>query len=154
MIRRGNLHPARDRQRSDGVGRRNDRAEDEPDRPGKSEEPMGRRGDCGCREEDAPDGKKRDRTQVEPELLPAHRHRGRIDQGRQNQHQDQVRRELHRRQPGNEGEPGAGDHEEDRWRKLQSPCHDRDCGNDDQEQDQNLKGLGHGRASPKPVSTE
>ena len=55
-------------------------------------------------EDDASNGKQRDRAQVEPELPPAHRHRGRVDDRRQHEHQDEVGRELQRRQSRNEGE--------------------------------------------------
>ena len=78
-------------------GRRDDRAQHEPDGPRQAEEPMGRRRDRDGGEHDASDRQQRDRTQIEAELVPAHRHRGRVDDGRQHQEQNQLGRELDRR---------------------------------------------------------
>ena len=69
------LHAPRDRQRRDRVGRRHNGAQDEADRPGKAQQPMGRRRDRDRGEHDAADRQQRDRAQVEAELVPAHRHR-------------------------------------------------------------------------------
>ena len=92
----------------------------EADRPGKAQQPMGRRGDGDRGEHDAADRQERDRAQVEAELLPAHLHRVPVDDRRQHEQQDEIGRELQRRQSGDQGEPNAGDHQENGGRNLQS----------------------------------
>ncbi len=70
----GQLHPARDRKRRNGVGRRNDRAQHESDRPGKAQHPMRRRSGGDRRERHASESEQRDRPQIKPKLPPTHRH--------------------------------------------------------------------------------
>ncbi len=49
----GNFHPASDGEGGNGVGRRDDGPQQEPDRPRKIHDPMRRGGDCKRREHDA-----------------------------------------------------------------------------------------------------
>ena len=111
------LHALRDRQRRHRVGRRNDGAQYEADRPGKAQQEMGRRGDGDRGEHDTADRQQRDRAQVEAELFPAHLHRVPIDDRRQHEQQDKIGRELQARQPRDQGEPNAGDHKENGGRE-------------------------------------
>ena len=139
------LHSPGDRQRRDGVGRRNDGAQDEADGPGKAQQEMRRRGDGDRGEHDTADRQQRDRAQVEAELFPAHLHRVPIDDRRQHEQQDKIGGELQARQPRDQREPNAGDHKENGGGNLQSFRDDADQGYDGQKQDQNLKRLGHRR---------
>ena len=139
------LHALRDRQGRHRVGRRNDGAQDEPDRPGKAQQEMGRRGDGDRGEHDTADRQQRDRAEVEAELLPAHLHRIPIDYRRQHEQQDKIGRELQARQPRDQGEPNAGDHKENGGGNLQSFRDEADHGYDGQKQDQNLECFGHRR---------
>ena len=139
------LHSPGDRQRRDGVGRRNDGAQDEADGPGKAQQEMCRRGDGDRGEHDTADRQQRDRAQVEAELFPAHLHRVPIDDRRQHEQQDKIGRELQARQPRDQCKPNAGDHKENGGGNLQSFRDDADQGYDGQKQDQNLKRLGHRR---------
>ena len=137
------LHALRDRQGRHRVGRRNDGAQDEADRPGKAQQEMGRRGDGDGREHDTADRQERDRAQVEAEFLPAHLHRVPIDDRRQHEQQDKIGSELQARQPRDQGEPNAGDHKENGRGNLQSFRDEADHGYDGQKQDQNLERFGH-----------
>ncbi|MGA8503329.1 MAG: hypothetical protein WB683_17390 [Candidatus Sulfotelmatobacter sp.] len=93
----GELHSARDRERRDGVGRRDYGAQYEAHRPSETQQPVTCRCDCNRRERDATHGQQPDRAEIESELAPAHRHRGRVDDGRQYQKQHQLRGEFHGR---------------------------------------------------------
>ena len=104
---------------------------------------MGRRGDVDRREEDAADREQRDRPQIEAELAPAHRDRGRIDDRRQDEDQDEIRRQLERRQARNQRKPDAGDHQQDRRRNLEPLGDEGDHRDHRQQQDQNLKRVRH-----------
>ena len=141
------LHPAGDRQRRHRVGWRDDGAQYEADRPWKAQQPVRRRGDGGRREHHATQGQQRYRAKVEAEFAPAHRDGGGIDDRRQHEQQDEIGRQLQRRQPGNEREPDAGDDQQDRRGNLQSRRGDRDSGNHREKHDQNLERVGHVRAA-------
>ena len=80
---------------------------------------------------DATDGQQRNGTQIEAKFPPAHRDRGRIDDGRQHQKQDQLWREIYRWQPGDEREHDAGKYQENSGRDFQSLRDDPDHGNYD-----------------------
>ena len=145
----GKLHSAQDRHRRHGVGRRDDRAQHEPYGPRQAEEPMGRRRDRDGGEHHAPNRQQRDGTQIEAELAPAHRHRGRIDDGRQHQQQNQLGRELDRRQAGNERQGDAGEHQQNGGRNLQSCRDQRNRRNDNQQHDQYLENFNHERTGAR-----
>ncbi len=116
-----------------------------PTAQGKPKQPVGRRCDRDRGEHDTADRQKRDRPQVEAELLPAHLHCVPIDDRRQHEQQDKIGRELQARQPWDQGEPDAGDHKENGGRDLHSFCDEADERDDGQKQDQDLKRLGHRR---------
>ena len=82
----GKLQSLRDRQRGNGVGRRDDGAQDKADRPGKAQQPVRSRGDRDRGEHDTTDRQQRDRAQVEAELFPTHLHCVPVDDGRQHEH--------------------------------------------------------------------
>ena len=100
-------------------------------------------GDRAGGEHHAAEREQRDRPQVEAELAPAHRHAGRIDQRRQQHQQHELRRELDRRQAGNERQRDAGDHQQDRRRGLQPLGDDRDQHQHRQQKQHDLDGGGH-----------
>ena len=145
----GKLHPAQDRQRRHGVRRRDDRAQHETHRPRQAEEPMGCRRNRHGGEHDASHRQERDRTQIEAELVPAHRHRGRIDDRRQHQEQHQLGRELDRRQPGDERQDHPGDDQQNGRRDFEAGGHHRNRRNHGQQQDQDLDSLNHGRTGAR-----
>ena len=129
---------AHDRQRRDGIGRRDDGAKQKADRPRHAEQPMHKGRHRAGGEDHGAERQQRDRPQVEPELAPAHGDAGRIDQRRQNTEQHQLRRQLDPRQAGREREPNAGDDEQDRRRGIEPPRHD---GNHRQHGEQQQYGL-------------
>jgi hypothetical protein len=90
--------PAGDRQRCDLVGRRDDGAEDEADRPIPAEEEMHDRRDRHRRERHAAEREQADGANVVAELAPAHGDAGRVDQRRHHQEKHQLGRQLDRRQ--------------------------------------------------------
>jgi hypothetical protein len=113
---------------------------------------MGRRRDRHGGEHDASHRQERNRTQIEAELVPAHRHRGRIDDRRQHQEQYQLGRELERRQPGDERQDHPGDDQQNRRRDFEAGGHHRDRRDDGQQQDQDLDSLNHGARSWRGTS--
>ena len=96
---------ARDRERRHGIGWRDDRSEHEADRHGKAEQIVGHEGNARRRSHDAADGQQKDRPQVCAEAQPAHIHAGRIEQRRQQDHQDDLRLQL---EPGHARQVGYG----------------------------------------------
>ena len=120
------LHSARDGERGDGVGRGDDGAKHEAHGPRKIHQPMRCRRDRERGEDDAADGEKPDRTQVEAELAPAHLERRGVDDGRQHEQQHDLGRELDRRQAGHEREQDAGDDQRNGWRNLEPVGDDGD----------------------------
>jgi hypothetical protein len=141
----GKLHSAQDRHGRHCIGRRDNRAQHESHRPRQAEEPMGRRRDRHSGEHDASHRQKRDGTQIEAELVPTHRHRGRIDDRGQHQQQHQFGRELDRRQPRNKRQGDAGEHQQNGRRDLEPRRDHRNHGDHDQQQDQDLEDLNHER---------
>ena len=135
--------PPRDGERRHHVGRRDDGAEHEGHAPLPAEQVMQGGGDRAGGEHDAAEGEQRDRAEVEAEFAPAHRHAGRIDQRRQQHQQHQFRRELDRRQPGNERQRNARDHQQDRRRGFQALGDDRDQHQHRQQKQHDLDGCGH-----------
>jgi hypothetical protein len=127
------LHAARDRQWRYGVGRGNDGSQQEADGPGETQQPMGHRGGRGSREQDATHSQQRNRPQIESELAPAHRHRRRINDRRQHEQQDEFRRELDGRQPREQRQNHAGEHQQYCRRNLEPFRHERNGGNHDQQ---------------------
>ena len=138
-----NVERPRQRQRRDHVGRRDDGAEQEAHRPWPAEQPMDRGRHRAGREHHAAEGQQRDRPQVEAELAPAHRHAGRVDDRRQEDQEHEFRRELDRRQAGNERQNDAGDDEEDRRRGAEAPRQHRDRREHGKQNDDDLDRRSH-----------
>ena len=86
-------------------------------------------------------------TEIESELTPTHRHRGRVYDGWQHQEQNQLWGQLQRRQARHERQGDAGKHQQNGWRNLDSCCDDRNRRNYDQQQYQYLDSRNHERPS-------
>ena len=71
-------------------------------------------GDADHRRQDEPDRKQRDRTDVPAKLAKRREERGRVEERRQQDEQDQVRLELDLGGARHEPEPGAADRQQDR----------------------------------------
>jgi hypothetical protein len=99
--------PARDRQRGDLVGRRDDGAEDESDRPVPTEQIVHDGGDRDRREGHAAECEQADRADIVAELAPAHRDPRRVDERREDNKQHQVGRQLDPWQAGGHGKEEA-----------------------------------------------
>jgi hypothetical protein len=140
--------PARDRQRRHHVGRRDDGAQHEADRPVELEQIMRRRRHRAGGEHHAAEGEQCDRPQVETEFTPAHGEAGRIDQRRQDHQQHEFWRQLHLRQPWHQRHADAGNHQQDRGRNVEPLGRDRDCRQDRQHEQQRLHGRGHRAVTP------
>ncbi len=111
--------PPDDGERRHHVGRRNDGAEHESNRPFHADQVVhGGRHRAGG-EHHAAEGEQRDRPQVKAEFAPAHGDAGGIDQRRQDHQQHQFRRQRHLRQARNQRHADAGDDQQDRRRNGQ-----------------------------------
>ena len=111
---------AADRGRRDGIGGRDDRAEDERRRPVEAEHVVGDGGDADHRRQDEPDRKQRDRPDVSAKLAKRREERRRVEDRRQEDQEDEVRVELdlrrarherrarRRRSPAGSGTGSAG----------------------------------------------
>ena len=144
----GELQSARDGERGHRVRRRNDGAQQESHRPRQPQQIMRHGGDRAGREDDAAHRQQRDRAQIESEFAPAHRHRGRIDDGRQHEQEHQLRGKLHARQARDERQHHPDEHQDDCVRDPQPRREDGSRGNHDQQQDQELDRRGHGPHRP------
>ena len=130
---------AGDGERRHHVGRRDDGAEQEADRPVEVEQVMRGGRDRAGGEHHAAEREQRDRPQVEPEFAPAHGDAGRIDQRRQQHEQHHFRRQLDLRQAGDERHANAGDHQQDRGRDVEPLGGDRDRRQHRQHEHQRLR---------------
>ena len=86
-----NPQPARDGERRHRVGRRHDGAENKSHWPCETQHIVGRRRRRGGREHDAADREHRNGAKAETKLTPAHRHRGRVDDRRQQDEKHEFR---------------------------------------------------------------
>jgi hypothetical protein len=89
-------------------------------------------------EDDAADGEKPDRTKVEAELAPAHLERRGVDDGRQHEEEDDLGRELDRRQTGHEREQDASNDQRNGWRNPKPIGDDGDRRNHGEQQHEDL----------------
>jgi hypothetical protein len=132
-----------DRQRSDCVGRRNDGAQHEAQLPGEPH-PVVRGGrDRGGGEYDTANCQQGDRPQVGFEFVPAHGHRGRVDDRRQHQEQHDFGRQLDVGDGGRQAQRHTAQHQQDGGRDFQADRNERNNRDDDQQADHELDGIQH-----------
>ena len=112
----GHAEPAEDRLGRHGVRRREDSPEHERQRPRQPDHEVGRRGDHEDRREHEAYGQQRDRPQVRAQVERRGEETSRVQERRQEDHEDHLGRYLHRRQPRREAEREPAEHQEDRVR--------------------------------------
>ena len=142
--------PAGNRERGDLVGRRDDRAEHEPDRPVPVEQVMHDRGDRHRGERHAAEGEQADGTDVVAELAPAHGDAGGIDQRRNYQQEHELGRQLDPRQPRRHREDEPDQDQQNGRRNPGAVCRDRDCRHRHENENQDGIGL-HGFTGTREV---
>ena len=135
--------PPRDRHRCHLVGRRDDGAEHEADRPVPVEQEMHDGGDRDRREGHAAEREQADRADVVAELAPAHGDTGGIDQRRHHEQEHELRRKLDPRQSRHQRDQKPDHHEEDGDRDAGAVRRDGDDRDRHQDEDQDGIGL-HG----------
>ena len=136
---------ARDRRRGHRVGRRDDGAEREGDRPGQVDELVADDRDRTGRKQHQADRGQRQRAGVGAHRAQIGEEGRHVEQRRQEDHQDQVGVELDVRDAGQVTDGDRPDHEHDRVRDVEQPGdHAQRRDRDAQAQDQEL-GLVHGQ---------
>ena len=118
-IRRGAPDALQDRGRRHRVGRRDDRAERERDRPRQPDHLVGDDGDRGRGDQHEPDRGQRDRPRAVAQAAQVGEERGRVQQRRQEDEQHQVGVERDLGDPRHQPEQQASDHQRDRIRDLE-----------------------------------
>ncbi len=115
------VEPGQDRRRRHGVGGRDDGAEHERDGPGEvRHHELQRRAHRERGRNDEADGEQADGADVRPEIAPRGEQRRLVKNGRQHQHEDELRVERKLRQLRQEAERGAADHQRDGIGKIEA----------------------------------
>ena len=110
----GQSQPLRDRGCGGRIGGRDDRAEHEGLCPAQADHGVGDPRDNHHRHQHEPDREQPDRTHVRAQLAERGEVRAGVEQRRQDGHEHQVRPQGDRRDPGNESNRQAAEHEQDR----------------------------------------
>ena len=110
---------------------------------GMPEHGVGHGGDRGDRDQHEPDREQRDRRPVRLQLVRGDRDRGRVQQRRQEDEEDDVGVELGRRQARDEPDDQPAEHQRDRVRHAGAQAEAGQHGDGEQQEDEQLD-LGHG----------
>jgi hypothetical protein len=114
---------------------------------------MSCRSDGDRREPDATHSQQRYWAQIEAELPPAHRHRRRIDDGRQHQKQHELWSKLQRRQTGDERQDNPSQHQKNGRGNFESFGEHRNRRDHGQQQYQHLDRRNHRPTCPQGIVT-